>query len=88
MAFGSWMKKLSDNVKAFGRKVKDVAQKAMPVIKNGVQFMNEKAGPALSKFGEAVGGEFGNRIKQTGDNVTKWSGMAQDRFIKPLYDSK
>ncbi len=86
MAFGSWMKKISEKVKNFGQKVKGVVDKVLPAVKRGIELVDEYV-PKIQKYGESVGGSFGDKIRQGTDNVTRWSGQAH-RFLDPLTDRK
>ena len=76
MAFGSWIKKIGDKVKSFGEKVKNVDEKALPYIEKGTEFLRDKAGPAIKKFGDTVGNQtisnIGGGVSQFGDVTNRW----------------
>lgn len=82
MAFGTWMKKISEKVKSFGQKVKNVAKKAYEGVKKGIDLVEEYA-PKVGDFGNAIGGTFGRAISDASGQVRKWTNQTR-QFIDPL----
>ncbi len=87
MAFGSWIKKI-------GEKVKNFAQKAVPIVQKGLQFAADKVAPVLEKVGETVGGTIGNiasgigkGIRTVNDRVQPWLETGKEKFLQPAYDN-
>lgn len=77
MAFGSWMKKIGDKVKAFGEKVRKGLETALPYIEKGTKFLAEKGG----KFVEDVGNALDNDTLRTiGKGVTSF-GKTSNQWV-------
>lgn len=86
MAFGTWMKRISNGVKSFGKKVKKVAEKALPVLQKGAKFLADKGGQFVEDLGESLGNDtlvtIGKGAKKLGNNANKWIDRG-NRMLKP-----
>lgn len=86
MAFGAWMKKISNGVKSFGKKVKNVAEKALPVLQKGAKFLADKGGQFVEDLGNSLGNDtlrtIGQTAKTFGKNANKWIDRG-NRMLQP-----
>ena len=98
MAFGEWMKKISNGLKNFGEKVKGVVNKVGNFVHKGVDLVNRVA-PAVGAIGTAIGGPAGEVISNISntaqdvagrvggfvDNVQRFTGGDSTKFLSPKY---
>ena len=82
MAFGEWMKKITNGVKEFGNKIKNWANKHRDQIEKGLDTIGKIGETGLGIVGDITGNE---KIKDVGQNIRKWTTGASERFIKPAY---
>lgn len=90
MAFGEFMKKLTNKIKSFGNKVKEVAKKIVPTVLQGADWLKNQAVPAARRLAEIVPGRAGDAIRQatdavdrTTDNVIHYTGSIKNNLLTP-----
>ena len=91
MAFGSWIKKMAENIKTFAK------NKILPLAVKGGEILRDKVGPALQTTGNIIGGSVGQTISNIGrtagrvgnfmsdkDRVIRWTDGAIEHLKQPL----
>ena len=94
MAFGEFMKKLTNEIKSFGKKVKEVVQKVVPTVMTGTEWVKDHALPAVRNLANIVPGKAGDVIRKvsdavdrTADNVVKYTGSLKENFLTPKIET-